>query len=243
MAYRLLQVLEKKGVSPVLVDVSDPLPDPDGWWFGTPREVETFAGNGVAADAESVNDAVEEWWRRYRKRPTIQRLVVGIDPGPRPGCAWLGDDAILGKTSLESIEAAVHHVRSLKSLHGPIEVLVRVGHGAPVQRDRFINAALQHGWSVEVVNEHRTSQGGSRHEHEASALKIAQKSGDEVREWRTIAPTDGEVKDWQRRSRRASKGAITISTALATAVCMGAMTMAQALLASGYSSSGVETAD
>ena len=243
MAYRLLQVLEHKGVSPVLVDASQPLPDPVGWWFGTEDEVNQHGGKGVVATADSVHDAVEEWWRRYRQRPTIQRLVVGIDPGPRPGCAWLGDDAMLGKTSLESIEGAVHHVQSLESLHRPTEVLVRVGHGAPVPRDRFINAALQHGWSVEIVDERRTSQGSSRHEHESSALKIAQKQGDAVIEWRMILPTDGEVKDWQRRSRQASKGAITISTELATAVCTGAMTMTQALLASGHSSSVDETAD
>lgn len=243
MAYRLLQVLEKKGVSPVLVDGSESLPDPEGWWFGTASEVDRYGGNGVVTSADSVHDSVEDWWRRYRQRPTIQRLVVGIDPGPRPGCAWLGDDAMLGKTSLESIEGAVHHVRSLQLLHGPSDVLVRVGHGAPVQRDRLINASLQHGWLVEIVDERRTSQGSSRHEHEASALKIAQKQGDEILEWRTVAPTDGEIKDWQRRSRRASKGAITISTALATAVCTGTMTMTQALLASGYSSSGADTAD
>jgi hypothetical protein len=246
LAYRLLQVLESKGVSPAFLDVNDPLPDHEGWWFGTPEEVANApvsGGRGVAVTVDTVHESVEAWWRSYRLRPTIQRLLVGIDPGPRPGCAWYGDDVLLGKRSFDGCDAALQHVRAMVDVHGPVDVLVRVGNGAPVQRDRLINAALRRRWRVEVVDERRTSRGGSRHEHEASATKIAQKSGQPVVELRTLSPTDGEIRDLQQRSRRASQGAITISAALATEVCTGRMTMAEALLASGYSSSPTRTAD
>ena len=246
LAYRLLQALEVKGVSPGFLDINDPLPDHDAWWFGTPDEVASdpdASGRGVGATVDTVHDAVEAWWRRYRLRPTIQRLLVGIDPGPRPGCAWYGDDVLLGKRSFDGCDAALHHVRAMVDVHGPTDVLVRIGSGAPVQRDRLVNAALRRGWRVEVVDERRTSRGGSRHEHEASATKIAQKSGQLVHEMRMLAPTEGEIRDLQQRSRRASNGAITISAALAAEVCTGVMTMAEALLASGYSSSSTRTAD
>ena len=191
--------------------------------------------------------AVEGWLQRWP--PSTMRWRRGgvvTDFGrPSNGC-WLAStpgpgQVVRGTVTMSCLASG--HVRAMVGVHGPDDVLVRIGSGAPVQRDRLVNAALRRGWRVEVVDERRTSQGGSRHEHEASATKIAKKSGQAVHEMRMLAPTEGEIRDLQQRSRRASNGAITISAALAVEVCTGVMTMAEALLASGYSSSSTRTAD
>ena len=242
LAHRLLSELQERNLPAKQVSLGDTI-EPDAYWFGTSEEVAELGGCGVAVDPDAVSEAISTWLLARQVHSPPEMLVVGIDPGPRPGCAWYGDDVLLGKRSFDGCDAALHHVRAMVDVHGPRDILVRIGSGAPVQRDRLVNAALRRGWRVEVVDERRTSRGGSRHEHEASATKIAQKSGQMVHEMRMLAPTEGEIRDLQQRSRRASNGAITISAALAAEVCTGAMTMAEALLASGYSSSSTRTAD
>ena len=241
MAYHLLRVLQDIGITPVLVEHDQALPDRDAWWFGTPEEVHQRGGRGVGVKADSVSAAVNSWLRIMNKLDNIEELLIGIDPGPRPGCAWFADEKLLGKAVHESIEATVHALVGHIESYAPKRVLVRIGHGSPLHRDQLVNAFLLRGYPVQQVNEYRTSQGTARNAHANSALKIARMPGQSVVEWREVEPSEGEVRNIQRISRRRSRGSLTISTHLARRVSQGELTMDEALAKAGYSSSPTST--
>jgi len=241
MAYRLLRELQAKHLNAQLIGIGEELPDPDGWWFGTPEEVERFGGNGIGTTAETVPASVHQLYRSFRKLDVVHRLTIGIDPGPRPGCAWLVEGMLLGKSQDESIEDAVQHVIGLVHVYSPEVVDVRIGHGSPLHRDRLINRFLAEGFQVSQVNEHRTSRGSRRHEHASSALKIALLKGEPVIDKRMVEPTEGELRNIQRLSRKRSKGALTISLEEAHDVACGGLTMDEALWRAGYSDSFSES--
>lgn len=82
---------------------------------------------------------------------------------------------------------------------------------------------------VEQVNEAKTSRGLLRHNHVVSAIRIALIRGSEVTEFREITPTDGDIREIQRQSRKRSNGRKTISSQQAYEVAIGQVSMDEAL--------------
>lgn len=236
LAHRLLSELQGRNLPAKQVSPSQVI-EADAYWFGTPEEVESLGGRGVAVDAESVEETISTWLLSRQLEAPPQQLVVGIDPGPRPGCAFFSDGVLMGKREADSIEEALNSILDLVAHTQPGQVLVRIGHGSPVHRDRLLNRTLALGYHVEIVNEHRTSSGQRRHAHGAAALKIAMMSGKAVHEQRAVEATDGELRNLQRISRQRSKGQLTISLAAARNVARGNLTMEEALKDAGYESS------
>lgn len=237
MAYHLLQSLQHRGIQSILLDINDSLPTLETWWFGTEEEVNRLGGRGIPVSLETVDSAVGRMMMAMHNIDSVEHLIIGIDPGPRPGCAWLSDGYLLGKAQVESVHDVLDLVASLVKEFSPNDVLIRVGNGSPLHRDQLINGAISHHFRVQEVNEHRTSSGSSRHEHTSAALKIARLKGSEVNEVRPILPTDGDLRNLQRLSRRRSGGRLTISLDQARRIACGYCTMEEALESSGYSSS------
>jgi hypothetical protein len=84
---------------------------------------------------------------------------------------------------------------------------------------------------IEQVNESKTSKGLLRHNHVISAVRIAMIRGERVWEQRDIAPSEGELREIQRQSRKMSNGRKTISAELALAVARGELGLDEALSA------------
>lgn len=143
----------------------------------------------------------------------------------------------MGKREVDSIEEALRGIVDLVTHIQPERVLIRIGHGSPVHRDRLLNQTLALGYHVEIVNEHRTSSGQPRHAHGTAALKIAMMSGKPVHEQREVEVSEGELRNLQRISRQRSKGQLTISLAAARKVARGDLTMEEALRNAGYEAS------
>ena len=133
----------------------------------------------------------------------------------------------------DAIDATVQLVTRVK----PMQVLVRIGHGSPVHRDRLVNRMLSMGYHVEIVNEHRTSSGQPRHAHGAAAIKIAMLAGKPIHEQRSVQVTDGELRNLQRISRQRSKGRLTLSLEAARRVACGEVTLEEALEEAGHDAS------
>lgn len=236
LAHRLLSELQERNLPAKQVSPSQAI-ESDAYWFGTPDEVEAIGGRGVAVDVESVEETISTWLLSRQLEAPPKQLVIGIDPGPRPGCAFFSDGVLMGKREVDSIEEALRGIVDLVTHIQPERVLIRIGHGSPVHRDRLLNRTLALGYHVEIVNEHRTSSGQPRHAHGTAALKIAMMSGKPVHEQREVEVSEGELRNLQRISRQRSKGQLTISLAAARKVARGDLTMEEALRDAGYEAS------
>lgn len=159
-----------------------------------------------------------------------EEIMVGIDPGPRPGYAVLAGSAVLGEGILESPEATGPFASHLRHRFPSRPVRFRVGSGDPPARNRIVNALLAHHRSVELVSERGTTPRGTRRPRDAVAARtIARTSGVPVREPLYVSFTAGEISNLQRLSREGSGGRVTIPRSSAHRVLRGEITLAEAV--------------
>lgn len=175
---------------------------------------------------------VEQTMRLMRGLEEVDRVIVGIDPGPRPGLAVIADGHVLTSRQTSDPEGVVEDVAAIAGRHEDAHVVVRVGRGAGTRRDRIVNGLLEAGFPVELVDESETSPPRRRLSGErdkVAARVIAMTGGERVDTQRSIDVPPGEIRDIQRRSRKESEGQVTISRALAGKVAEGAITLAEAV--------------
>ncbi len=157
-------------------------------------------------------------------------LIVGFDPGPRPGYAILEGSRCLGAGSLDSPESAGVFASQLRHRFPSRPVRFRVGAGDPPSRNRIVNALLGHQRWVELVNERGTTPRGHRRPRDPMAARtIAHSPGILVREPLPTTFTAGEVANLQRLSRERSGGQLTISRSSAHRVLRGELTLGEAV--------------
>jgi hypothetical protein len=180
-------------------------------------------------DRRTLGAAVED---ALELRGSGEDLIVGIDPGPRPGYAVFAGVTCIGEGNLESPEAAAIFSGQLRHRFPARRVLYRVGTGDPPSRNRVVNALLTHQRSVELVDEYRTTPRGHRRPRDAAAARsIAHLVGRPVRERLPTTPTPGEIANTQRLSREGSGGQVTISRSSAHRVLQGEISMDEAVAA------------
>jgi hypothetical protein len=198
----------------------------------TTREERHEVAHDQVVTYSTPKATVEESIRVARGLEEVDRVVVGVDPGPRPGLAVLADGHVLASRQTSDPERVVDDVAAVARRHADARVIVRVGHGAGTRRDRIVNGLLEAGFVVELVDESETSPPRRRLSGErdkVAARVIATTAGERVTSQRSIDVPPGEISDIQRRSRKASEGEVTISRALAGKVAEGAITLAEAL--------------
>ena len=198
--------LKKRNVKFILLEHDAVLPERDVFGFESEIEVANFRSEGrpIAASILTAEKAVEKAIRLQRGITQVHMLCFGIDP--RPGIAWLADGVVLGVAQLEKVETVSTHIEGIASSLEFEKMVVRIGHGAPLIRDQIINDCLTHSLYIEQVNESKTSRGLLRHNHVISAIRIALLSGPRVVEFRTIQPTEGDLREIQRQSRKKTNG-------------------------------------
>ena len=231
LAYRLMETLRQKSIPFTQLEIDQPLPSSDTIWFGSEEEVENAIdeGRGIACNIDTCETAVTQAIILRNGLSIIENISIGIDPGPRPGLAWLADGVLMGVAQLEGIDYVVEHISSIVTAIAFKQMTLRIGDGAPLLRDRIINKCLEKQWNIEEVNEAKTSQGLLRHNHSTSAIRIALLRGKRVWQQRVLKPTAGQIRYIQNQSRTESSGAKTISKELAAKVGTGELTMPQAL--------------
>lgn len=157
-------------------------------------------------------------------------LVVGIDPGPRPGYAVLSGEASLVKGNLESPESVAIFGRQLQRRFPEAAVVFRVGSGDRIARDRILQALWSLRRPVELVDESgTTARGRPRPRDAASAEQIARSRGQRIRGAHSVRITAGEIANLQRVSREESGGHFTIPKTLAVQVLEGRISLSDAL--------------
>lgn len=157
-------------------------------------------------------------------------LLIGFDPGPRPGYAVISGGVLLVKGTLESPEEAARLGSHLRHRFPGRGIRFRVGSGEPLSRNRIVNALLPLRRPIEIADEHNTTPRGLRvHRDGAAAGAIARTPGRTVHGPSDLSATPGEITNLQRLSREGSGGRFTISREVATRVLHGELTLGDAL--------------
>jgi len=222
--YEAVRRLKEKGQPFISLGFSDPLPLNVELVLTTEGERKRLRGRKVIASDDP------EWAVKAAlvllQGGSFNRMIVGVDPGPRPGIAILGDGKVLLADTLLSPEEVAPAIRDFLSLVNTNELLLRIGHGDPTNRDRIINTLWDVTRNIEMVDETSTTR---RTGHPDAAISIAQTRGELLPSRPRVAPTQGEIRDIQRLSRIESGGAITINSSLARQVALGALALGEAI--------------
>ena len=229
LAYRLLDRLRDSGIEHMQLDPEHPVPNRVDFWIASHAEVGgTKDARGIGCAVEEIDPVISSIMNRIAVGEKVQRICFGIDPGPRPGLSWIADGRPAGSIQMESVDATVDQVIAILNDFMPPESVVRIGNGSPTISSRIANVCLARGLSVQFVDETSTSI-GSRHDHVSAARAICTKEGVPVTERLQVIPTEGEVREIQRRSRSISEGRLTIPSQLARAVAVGRLTLSEAV--------------
>jgi len=182
----------------------------------------------ILVDEGNVEAAVDEaiLWLTDPKR--YHKLIIGIDPGEKPGVAVYGDRGLLTTAKVELPEDTAAVVKRMRDFYRAGKVIVRIGHGAPTFRNRIINTILPLNVTIEIVDERSTTSQHPTPDIQA-AKRIGMKEGREVNQPMMVSPSKGEIDDIKRRSRLLSEGRFTISSDKAEAVARGEMTLEEAV--------------
>ncbi|MFQ5887145.1 MAG: hypothetical protein ACE5HY_00435 [Candidatus Hydrothermarchaeales archaeon] len=166
---------------------------------------------------------------------TFKRLVVGIDPGVKPGLVVLGDKTIVFIQHLTSPEDVADVLEDVLKRYTAEGVVVKVGSGGGAYSSRILKI-LQENFDVpiEVVNEISTTPSVGKANRKplikdiVAAINIALKDGHLLKREVEVLPKKGEIKNIQRESRTLSRD-ITISKELAERVLTGEITLEEAI--------------
>lgn len=189
--------------------------------------------NVIAADAyDTIDTAIDKALHLLIGKELYTKVLIGIDPGEKPGVAFVGDDILLLKTQVKSPENVLKTVRQSIKNYPSREYLIRIGHGAILHRNRIINSLIPLGIPIEIVDESKTtkSQQTKRTSRDSeAAAAIALLKGGIVQRRLPLQPTKGDIKRIQEKSRQATEGRFSISQKSALMVLKGEKSLAEAI--------------
>jgi hypothetical protein len=226
--YELIKELKKRGLEFKSLSFSEPIPMNIGVIITTEEEMDKINFPKLIATTNDIDLTIDIAQRTLKGKEAYHKMIIGIDPGKRPGIAIIGDGEIVATAQVSSPEKVKERIfRALKSYPSE-EIIVRIGHGDTTHRNRIINSLSSLHLKIEISDESRTTRISDSPDIDA-AIDIALKSGIEAKGRFKVKPTEGELKDIQRRSRIASKGRMTISREDAIRVAKGECTLEEAL--------------
>lgn len=224
--HRVLILLRDQGHRPCHLETGEEVPHDVAVVLTTAAEQ---AGDDVGLRPGHLEADLAKALRGTSGSTGQRRVVVGVDPGPRPGVVWSVDGREEGAEQLDRPDDVGRVVQGLCEAHDDRPVLVRVGDGDPGVRNRILRDLVDTGHAVELVDERRTSKGLARHDHIGAARRIHRLRGRPM----GLVPDDprweGMVRDVQRRSREWTEGRLTLPSTLALEVARGELNMAEAV--------------
>jgi hypothetical protein len=226
--YELISALKKRDLPFASLSFEQTIPQNVGVIITTEDEKENIDFPKMVLISKDIDLTIDIAQRTLRGKDIFQKLIVGIDPGKRPGVAIIGDGEILATAQVSSPEKVRHRVvRAIRS-YPSIETIIRIGHGDTTHRNRIINSLSDLRMKIEISDETRTTKISETPDIDA-AIDIALKSGIPAKGRYKVEPTQGELRDIQRRSRIESKGRVTISKKEAEKVARGELTLEEAI--------------
>lgn len=218
--------------------------------FGLEEEIPPFVKVVLTSEGEKrrvrfervvargeTSAAIDECVRVLRGfRTKYGKLVVGVDPGLKPGVAVLGDSLVVEAHHLSSPEQVLGTVKSMLDVYSGEETIIRVGDGGGIYRLRILKLLQDNlAFPIETVDENSTTPALGRENGSPAlrdilaAINIALKEGLLLKEKVQLEVSEGEIKNLQHASRQIS-GNLTISRKLAERVAKGELTLEEAVL-------------
>lgn len=225
--YDIVHYLKRNDLPFVSLNFEEPIPLSVGVVVTTKGEGSVIDFARIVEHEGDIEHTIAVAMRLLSGKERYGRVVVGIDPGDKPGIAVIGDDTLLETRKVYSPEDAVSVVEHATRSYPAVRLLVRIGHGDVTKRNRIINALSSLDVEIEIVDETRTT--GIDGSDIKAAIYIASMQGRRAQGSFDVRPTEGELRDIQRRSRIRSRGMLTISQELAGRVAVGELTIDEAL--------------
>jgi hypothetical protein len=228
--YDLVKILKERKIPFTSLSFDDMVPANVGLVITSEEELGKvwFEPKLGVAEKDDMALMVDKALKVIKGKDKFGRLVMGIDPGKRPGVAVLGDGEVLDVYQVDLPEKVTHILKRILKTYPEQDILIRIGDGAPTHRNRIINALFNFGVPMEMVDESNTTQKIGQPDIKA-AIDIAMNPGKPIKSKQQVVPTEGEIRNIQRISRLESKGAVTISKPLAEQVASGKLTLKKAI--------------
>lgn len=231
--YDLVQTLRARGIPFSSLTAGEAIPFHVGVIVTTAGELAAIDHPHVVAFT-TPDETVAEALRILHSPGPFRTCVIGVDPGERPGIAVLADGRILRLVHAPRPEAVFSAVQQVVESVPAERFVLRIGNGAPTFRDRILQSLGGLPIELELVDEHRSTPvvyHGNAERDTGAATNIALTPGAPLHasDLRPAIPTEGELRDIQRKSRVASQGELTITRALARNVALGRLTLDEAV--------------
>jgi len=226
--YDIVKELKQRDIPFVSLSPTDDIPSNVDVVVTTEKESQAIEFDNIVSVEDDIRKGVREALSRLSGKISYNQMIVGIDPGIKPGVALVGDGKILETEYADSPEEVREIIDHYIDGYNFKKMIIKIGHGDKTNRNRTINSLEGLAARKEIVNEDDTTILGEKPDLEA-AKKIALTQGQLLSGTYEIEATDGEMREIQRRSRIKSVGDITISKKLAKKVVEGELNLKQAI--------------
>lgn len=225
--YEMIEALKAEDIEYTSLDFCDHVPANVAVVVTTERERDRVPFDKVVVD-DGPAEAVARIRRYMNGGRAVKDLIIGVDPGHRPGVAVVADGVVLTRGVAKSPEDVRVVVDDILREYPSTNILIRIGNGDRTNRNRTFNGLWESGHRPEIVDERNTTTRSPTPDEDA-AVEIALTPGFKPDRKQKVEPAPGEVRNIQRLSRLQSNGSITVSKELAARVAKGDISMDEAI--------------
>ncbi len=172
--YDLMEYLKSRNLGFRMLDFERTIPHDIGVILTSPDELGTIEFEPKLSVTDMETD-VRKAKQAMSDLDESQILVIGVDPGPMPGIAALSNDKIIETRQAQNTAHAADIIFSILSDYSFSQCILKIGDGAPEERDQIIEMVSGSFDLVEIVDEASTSKNRN---HEDSAVRIARSQKD-----------------------------------------------------------------
>ena len=230
----LLNVLKRRKIPYVSLSSKNKIPNKIGVIITSHNELHEIKYKKIiSADIfDNLDQVIDIAIQMLIGKDLYTRLIIGIDPGEKPGIAIIADDIILKKTNVDSPELILKNIKRYLNEYPSINTLIRIGNGSLIYRNRIINNLINLDVPIEIVNEKKTTivhNKGRYNKDEEAAATIALINGIIVDKRQPIIISRGDIKKIQEESRKITGGKFSISEKKAISVLKGNINLKDAI--------------
>ena len=167
--YDLMEFLKNRKLKFRMLDFEKGIPRDIGAILTSPEELESINFEPKIPVQDMETD-IRKAMQAINGLDESHILIIGVDPGPMPGIAAFSNDKIIETKQAQNTAHAADIIFGILSDYSYSQCILKIGDGAPEERDEIIELVAGSFDDVQIVDESSTSK--SR-KHEDSAVEIA----------------------------------------------------------------------